>query len=471
MLKFFIAQRGKMRFGLFLINLIISSSALGFQPLEAENHVDHPRNVVWNMGTEFVSNLVDIENKKLLSGESERRPWAGDYLPLEYGGIAFRFADPAFQKIVSSGGKSLNKARRVSEMITTKKSTESYIHAGKINQLSAPEKYDLLLGDTNQTLTRTVLADATARRSNGGLSSWQGHCDGVAAASVFEKRPVYPVTVTGVNGEKITFYPDDLKALMSLFWQEWTTEAGEGASSTINEEFKPQIHQLSSYHERRRTIDNYYHMNAAAWHLAVVNQLGQNKSSLIIDRDPGEEIWNHTLYSYEYTYFNLRTGESSKNFKEALSDKDSFRRDKFRKYRAKDTKYLVAVTMDVVYIGDINQNASVQSKDSVEHDMTNKMSLFYELEVNSDYEVVGGEWYEGHDRPDFVWIPEKDAKAQLNIEKTLGLSWDGVSPISRASQIAARGGVIDGQNISSQSESLLPLPHIFKALVDLSQKN
>ncbi len=449
----------------------MSSLTLGFQPLEPLNSEENPRHLVWDLGHTYQSNLKSI-NTNLLNGKVKNQPWSGDYWSESLGSIGFRYSDPWLQETLAKKNLEYTSSRRRSEKRAKKQSSivrknlksfpvTSYIEQGRINQLSPAEKYDLLLGDKSQTLSRAVTDQAlcencvvvdpeTGKEKKYKSQLWNGMCDGTSAASIIEKRPLKPVTVTGANGHKITFYPDDLKALMTLYWFE-------------NE---PEHNLIGGDANCSRRNGCYGDVNPAAWHLALINQVGKNKIPLLFDRDSGPETWNYPINSYRFHYFNMVTGKETQNYEEALVKRSEIYGDDFARFRSKKSKYLLSVLMDVQYVA--GRNAAPQVKDGPEQDDIKTMSLHYDLEIDENYEIIGGEWL-WDTRPDMVWMPVQDMEKSLSIEKELGLSWDGVSPISLASKVAASGGEIDGKQVPSQSERLLPLPHIFRRLVEMAQ--
>ncbi len=467
-----------MKLKLFLVNLLITSTTLGFQPLEDVNSEEHPRSVVWELGNPFLSNLQTIPSE-LLEGRSAIQPWSGDFWSESLGSIGFRYNDPWLQKnldkenldFTDSERKSIKRARKQSKIVNEnykKFSVANYIEQGRINQLSPAEKYDLLIGDKKQTLSRSVIDNAigegyvvvdpkTGREKKYKAELWNGMCDGTSAASIIEKRPIHPVTVTGVNGHQITFYPDDLKALMSLYWFE-------------NE---PEHNLLGGFKECPRRKKGklseggcYSNVNPAAWHLAVINQIGSNKVPLLFDSDPSDETWNYPIMGYKLRYYDLATGLETTNFKDALARRDQLIGDEFIHFRNPKSKYLLGVLMEIHYVS--GRTAQAQNFDAPSKDNIVSMTYHYDLEIDENLEIVGGEWLWSI-RPDMVWMPVQDFKKTLDIEDYLGLSWDGKSPISLKSQIAASGGELDGEVIPSQSERLIPLPHIFRRLVEMAQ--
>jgi hypothetical protein len=54
----------------------------------------------------------------------------------------------------------------------------------------------------------------------------------------------------------------------------------------------------------------------------------------------------------------------------------------------------------------------------------------YDLELDQQNRIVGGEWY-SKERPDFIWVPTRDAHPMSNFESDQEprASWDASGPI------------------------------------------
>src|SRR3989344_1859020 len=170
-----------------------------------------------------------------------------------------------------------------------------------------------------------------------------GICHGWAIASYMMDRPSKAVKVLAADGEtEITFYPADVKALASLLW---ATNAGEtkfiGGRCDVK---KPKKNKIG-----RVTDEGCFDTNPGSWHLAVVNQVGVSKRSLVMDATFDYEVWNHPVVSYNYSYFNPKTKQPVETMEEATVALEDFPKDKFADLRDRKTAYVVGVSMDVDY--------------------------------------------------------------------------------------------------------------------------
>lgn len=387
-----------------------------------------------------------MENQGLTSGKVTISPWSGDYWPLYSGSIAMRYNDPNFPK-------SRNWKRNL-EYIT------ELLPECSIEQLSPAEKYDLLIGDFQRTLTQNILNLGKEYYENFGVvEPWIGICDGWAAASYMEKRPLHKINVMAGDGKTIIpFYPDDIKALSTLLWSKApfpSTQIGSRCMKRNPEKDK-----------NGRLIDpECFDTNPGTWHLSVVHQIGIKKKSFILDSSFDYEVWNQPAYSYEYIYFNPKTRKAVKRIQQAQVRLSDFQEDIFQKYRSPRAKSLIGIAMKFVYIAETAP--SHFPKDSPELDRKVLVNYLYDLELDDQGKILGGEWYHSH-HPDFLWAPDPGASAEsvgdLYLERIKDNSqWTNreIQPIPISWQKAAKVSATQSQ----------PLRKIVKELIHKSNQS
>ena len=347
-----------------------------------------------------VTSLEQMERKHLLSGKSSVHPWSDDYWPIYQGGAARRYTDANLPDT--------NDWQRMANYI--------YKETCSIDDLSPTEKYDLLIGDKDRTLTIQTLAagmgyaegqfnpGAGFTGASKEVETWMGHCDGWAQASYMEKRPSRATTVLAADGRtKITFYPSDIKALATLLW------AKSG----------PQTRFIGQRCEKKdpptdaatgRVLDTEcFDTNPGTWHLAVINQLGINKRPFVIDATYDYEVWNQPVYSYSYSYFNPKTQAEVSRLSEArVNVGDPGFADKFARWRSPDAKSIVGVAMKLVYIKETAPSHDKYDKPSKDYKVA--VNYLYDLELDASGRIIGGEWYQNL-HPDFMWTPARNASA------------------------------------------------------------
>jgi glyoxylate utilization-related uncharacterized protein len=62
--------------------------------------------------------------------------------------------------------------------------------------------------------------------------------------------------------------------------------------------------------------------------------------------------------------------------------------------------------MEVTYVIETSPNGSLT--DSVENDAHQTVAYHYDLELDANNEILGGEWYQSR-HPDFVWAPSENS--------------------------------------------------------------
>ncbi len=346
----------------------------------AEDLVDNPRNMV--------KNIEMMAKMKLTSGKSDIVPWSDSYWPLYKGGLGQRYNDSKFAAL---GWKE-------SKEYVSLNTVEALVANGRTLELSPSEKYDVLLGLNQLPLTESNWSAGKEYFDEfGQVEAWMGLCHGWAAASMMMPEPKKKVDIETESG-KMTFFPSDIKGLVTLLWAKGSFDAkyiGGRCNSRNPREDE------SGRSAETDCLDN----NPGTWHLTVVNQLGVSKRPFIMDSSSSYEVWNQPVFSYEYTYVNPRTKKKVKNLKGALVRSGEWD-DSKSKFRSKDTEYVVGIIMNVTY--------AVENEPSIKEDQEARslqIEYEYDLELNQDHEIIGGEW-DSSRHPDFLWVPTKKSFPQ-----------------------------------------------------------
>lgn len=394
--------------------------------------------------TVLLKNLNDLNQADLNEFKLTNEPWSGDYWATYRGGIGVRYADP-------QAGYSSNFADNYKYF--EKYWPLSSFDSKALNQLSPAEKYDLLVGDSDFTLTRAAWDEGYRyNQMEGKVPTWFGICDGWSGSSLVLPRPQYPVKLPIlINGEQkeITFYPDDLKALASSLWAKGYYEHNfiGGRCDTEN----PKRDRESG----RLTDPNCFDINPASYHLLLVNRLKKMDKGFVMDANFDAEVWNHPVVGYQITYFNLITRERSEDPNKVKINRADFKDDKFKKFRKSSVEWLVGVDLKVTY--KTESNARQLNHDTVDYDNQNSVQYIYDLEINKNNEVVGGEWYQSA-HPDFVWAPKENSRAVSNYEQMAIGSWNNSVPKNWLPYI------------KKSSSSLQPFAKIVDQLFEMSQQ-
>jgi hypothetical protein len=387
------------------------------------------------------NNLASMETAGLRKAKLAESPWSDDYWGIYKGILGARYADPNFpasdnwkqnfdyvrahppQAILSSG------------------------NAAAINRLSPSEKYDALVGDANGTLTRRQWADGKYfYDAHGSVETWMGICHGWSPAAYMLARPRKAVVAKTPSGVAITFYPSDIKALGSLLWANVrTTSRFIGGRCNDQNPAKDPV-------TGRVTSSKCFDTNPGTWHLAVVNQIGASKRSMVMDVTYDYEVWNQPTYAYEYSYFNPKTNQATATLANATVSKAAYTNDKFKAYRSSSTVSIVGVAMRVSYV--VETSPSQRPDDSSSRDAIQSVDYYYDLELDASGKIIGGEWYTNK-HPDFLWTPPKGVRAITRYDHLATGAWAAGQAVPKTWQSAAQqSSQTDGAPLAAIVEQL-----------------
>jgi hypothetical protein len=145
--------------------------------------------------------------------------------------------------------------------------------------------------------------------------------------------------------------------------------------------------------------------NPGTWHIGVVNQLGINQRPFVMDSTYDAQVWNFSVVSYKYRYFNPQFLQETPVLADAVIPIERFTMDKFKEFRSPDTRYIVGIVMEETHVIEINPTRASRVEPP-----TKTERFIYDLELDANYNIIGGEWYSnGH--PDFMWTFDKGAQA------------------------------------------------------------
>jgi hypothetical protein len=406
---------------------IIGHSDVDFQPLAPIGEKDRPEALADN--PVLVTNLYTIENRGLTRAQVPVVPWTDSYWPIQKGLIGIRYADPAFPD-----SKDWN-ANYQYVLANPAYAIASSGNEMAIDNLSPAEKYDLLVGDDAMTLTgHSWAAGKKFYDKEGAVPKWMGICHGWAAAAHM-LMPVIrePLTLYSPRGLRLKFYQSDFKALMSMLWAN---------ASPMSRFIGSRCKSLNPERNRiGRVIDpTCFDPNPATFHLSLVNQIGANKRSYVMDTTYDLEVWNFSAIGYKYTYFNPQSLQPTTDPRQAVVPVELYRLDKFREFRSPETRYVIGVVMDATHV-----NATKPTHKEITEAPTKTLRYLYDLELDRDYNIIGGEWYTvAH--PDFLWTYPREARPSSRGDKLIDPNewFDLRNPVpvtwGQASQKAAAAG-------------------------------
>jgi hypothetical protein len=367
-------------------------------------------------GNRQLLSLKEVQRRELLQGSTALSLWSGSYWPHFQGSLAVRYRDPLFIELIEQKAQ-WNKFKELADK------TPTHTYTGQEKLLSPAEKYDLLVGDHEMTLTKYSWELGEKTQNAGMVPIWRGLCDGWAAASQMMPRPTRAVTLHNPAGAPVVFFPEDIKALGSLLYartQQNVTFIGKRCRNAVVGLFT-------------NTCDG---TNPAAFHNALINRVGMMQKTFIADVSPGSEVWNYPVKDYKISFYNVFSDQEAPRFEDVLESFDKKKKFRKRNDRHPETAYIVGVKTIVNYID--MRPANLLGTDGPENDQLLQKEYWYDLELDHRYQVVGGEWA-GNVKPDFIWAPN-DGKYPLSWEEATNGKPRSQAELTRKARIASKRG-------------------------------
>jgi len=359
-----------------------------------------------------VMNAIDLDQMGLSRAKTPVQPWTSSYWPDSIGGIAVRYGRKSVlgQKIETALNYGWNRDQWKAKDYRMKKNALSLSEDEIARELAPSEKYDLLMGDMNFTLTNNIIADIDYRYHyklnpqgswypDVGMMSWVGICDGWTVASLHTPRPVRTIRVRGATGQMITFYPDDLKALASHLFAR--------AGSWLGIE---RVGNRCQAHKNGR-VGDCNDIDAGLWHAAVMNRIGIDHRGFIIDVDNNFKVNNHPVFGYDVQYFNPVTGAAGTIMKSTvpIDQVQAMGQTGF----SPDATMIVGVRMTLTMLDYAWPTG--EETDSPKFDKLRTATYVYALEMDPQGQILGGKWQsQGHKflffgtaaekQPDMIWM-------------------------------------------------------------------
>ena len=320
-----------------------------------------------------------------------------------------------------------------------------------IDDLSPAEKFDRMIADP-RLYPKGIFAKyewhegaETYRRYNF-VPKWTGYCHGWAAAAIRVPRPKKAIDVLSFDGKtKIRFYPQDLKALVTALW-------ANGLPPTRLIGSRCKVSSPQRLRNGRIRNPDCFSVNPATFHLALVNQVAGAEKNLVIDSYYDVEVWNYPIFAYSYRYFNPKTGESVATLAEATVDRAQFKNDPYKKWRSSKTKSIVGIVTDVDYV--IANEPKKQFIDTPSDDVTYHNVYAYDLELDANGNVIGGEWHQEH-HPDFLWVLAGTNMAKTMYEGEATGDWKLTRPLPESWRKAAFKAAGDGRPLARIVEKMI----------------
>lgn len=391
--------------------------------------------------------LAAMQAADLSAARLAESPWSDDYWALYLGVLGKRYADDSFPGAEDWQENYDYIQRHPARDIVAR------ADAGAIDLLSPAEKYDILVGDTAMGLTQRMWAEGKYYHDhNGEVEPWMGICHGWAPASYCLPRPLRAVDVLAADGRtQLRFYPSDIKALGTLLWANADT-VSRFVGGRCNDK-KPAVDASG-----RLVSERCFDTNPGTFHLSVVNQIGVCRRSAVIDATFDYEVWNQPIQGYRYALFNPQTRRYVPDLAAATVSRAAYTRDHFAAHRGSGAVAFVGVMMQLSYV--VETNPSHALTDSPTRDKVRTARYLYDLELDANGQIIGGEWYTNK-HPDFLWTPPPNTRARTPADALLSGSWAAGTPVPEGWRRPAWR--------ASDSASPSPLAAIVEALIERSR--
>lgn len=379
----------------------------------------------------FVDTLSELDRPELSKAIAPTAAWHNDgEWSMAEGLIANRYRDEGYTGRLSWRDRReylmRTNVRRVYEMKKGSDRNEA------INRMSPAEKYDLLVGLLDDGLTTALIKEVSRFSDAGRLYDWLGICEGIAAASVSVPKPTETVEMIAFDGvTKVRFSAVDIQGLAAFLWSEYTTRIGVvGARCEGGNENDPAC----------------FDTNPGTFHVGMLNIVGLRKQPLMGDFSNDSEVWNYPVQSYKLRYFNPQNRSFYDSAVKASIPMQNYKDDRFKSKRSPKAVRVVGVQMSF-------------GISTANNDGGSDFEVTYDLEIDSNGVIIGGEWDSG-DHPDFLWaIPP------------------GFKPSTVGDQLLPQGATLDRTASAEWTSAakigaarIQPLALVINRLVELSAK-
>lgn len=307
-------------------------------------------------------------------GEAERAPWPDNWWPMRDEGIA--------QRWVYDDENLWDDARYGSYEPSPAEKYDFVFYPGQEREYEYKGK-------------KAIMGPATLwEYQNHGtwqedeVEGWWGHCNGWTAASICEPEPQHKV-VRRVGNIDITFYPSDIKALLTELYFD-ALALGVGGRCNNKELERDEYGRIKANECRD--------INAGSFHVAVTNLIGIYKRAIAMDKSSGYQVWNYPVYKFKVE--KLEEVDLSRALELlGVNNTNTY------PYNEK-AKRFAHVKTTLYYVTDGVPPSKTPYSSNIER-YTYSASYEYLLEMDEGGKIIGGEWlgYSREDHPDFFWYP------------------------------------------------------------------
>lgn len=247
---------------------------------------------------------------------------------------------------------------------------------------------------------------------------FEGICGGWAAAAFMVDMVEGPVVFSTADGVATEFDTNDLKGLASLLYYEASGDVYLGARCDFAVEDIPR----DPY--GRPDDENCRAMDPGAFHVVLTNFVGIHGQSIVDQRTFALEIWNQPVYAYRVTSMTDVTAAEAN----ALVDPEL---EGWIEYQFNDdATHFVAVDLDLRWVPEVEPMPA--NANNVEVGANTHLDKYsYVLELDSDGNIIGGEWTGASiwNHPAFLYMPTAPLKDSAS---AAGIQWSVLKEILKA---------------------------------------
>ncbi len=378
--------------------------------------VNDPHNIFKNR--DYKTNFYNLSRK----GSLDKIPYSDDYWPTYRGGISYRWYETK-QDDVKNYGYELHTAAEIEKM-----SLE------ELKKLSPSEKYDIYTGSYKAKKNPWALTRSERKRTsilktvqgnpsydpNFKIQKWMGLCHAWAPSTLMYEVPK-AITLKGKTGIKIPFGSSDIKALLTLnvhynIVPYLPPMVGNACKEDFRKSNRETIRMLNpgiSNIELEKKVEQLYNevcgaVDPGAFHIVLANKLsGPNKEGIIIDIDPGEQVWNQPVISFDAQVISSKPLESN-NAKNKLLG----------------VSKAVVIKNTISYIKELSPRweGSYSFNSEGKNRAVKPVELVYELYLDGNNKITGGKWL-SKERIDYVSTKYDELFTNRSVRKVTGLKY------------------------------------------------
>ncbi|ETL94822.1 hypothetical protein L917_07303 [Phytophthora nicotianae] len=352
-------------------------------------------------GSEVEVNFQTLKSQ-YASGQAPTTPWASSYWP-------------TYQD-------SINHVWKTGEASASEKYAKAYdmdVTEFK-NKISARNGIDsrkrsaacTINSDCKSRKDGSVCAKRDGMTSGYCIPAWFGMCHAWAPAAILEPEPQCDVVKNG-----ITFHVMDIKGLLTSLYDGasiktvFTGARFNGPDTPANKD------QYGRFTDAARRD-----LGAGFFHIAITNIMAKQNRSFVVDVTAGAEVWNQPVRSFRVQSMDLvNTRMASMRYFGVPS------------YPFNDKMvHLAYVKTTFSWVVESYNDGPLVSSGQIDSYTTSK-DYEYLLELDANYNIIGGEWIgqSKEDHPDFLWFPT--AKPDANAVASTGLSYANVQELLKMS--------------------------------------